>query len=96
MARQITKQLAMKIVRKLIARETAARGGAHEIYVVEEAGVTVALIGIRRGSNQEQGHDHLPRALHISPRQARDLANCPMSREQYIACLREKGVLESD
>lgn len=96
MARQITRQLAMAIIRKLGAVQVQTRNKKHDQYRVVLHGVLVGHISIRRGSNREQGHDYIPGELYLTPRQARDLANCPMSVEEYIACLREKGVLESD
>ena len=56
----------------------------------------LGYISIRRGSNMEQGHDYIPGNLHISPHQAKDLANCPWSREDYINCMREKGELPAE
>jgi hypothetical protein len=93
MARIITKELAVKIVAKLQANSITSRNSAHDEYQVEENGVVLGIISVRRGSNKEQGHDYIPRELHISPRQARDLAQCPWSREDYIDCMREKGQL---
>ena len=51
-------------------------------------------ISIRRGSEKDKGHDYLPHDLHISPRQAKLLAQCPWKREDYIEALREKGFIE--
>ena len=93
MARIITKELALKIVKKLRATEIKSSSKAHDLYVVEEDGIDVAIISIRRGSEKDLGHDYLKNDLHISPRQAKDLAQCPWSRDDYIECMRDKEVL---
>ena len=93
MSRQITKEHAEKIVKKLKAVEITTRGSAHDEYEVEQEGVILGHISIRRGSSKDQGHDFIPGNLHISPRQAKDLANCPWKLEDYIDCMRGKGHL---
>ena len=94
--RQITKELALKIVKKLGAREVTTRGSAHDEYEVREGDVLLGFISIRRGSAKDKGHDYVPRDLHISPHQAKELANCPWSRDDYIQCMREKGELPAE
>jgi hypothetical protein len=93
LSRQITKELAKKIVKKLKAAQINTSGSAHDEYLVEEDGIQIAIINIRRGSDKDLGHDYIPKEIHIGPNDAKNLANCPMSRDQYIAKLREKGVL---
>jgi hypothetical protein len=90
--RIITKQHALDIAGKLKAvMQTSKKQRPHDFYTVHESGVLVAAFGIRRGSNKEAGHDHLPKQLFVGPKDARDLAQCPMSREQYIQKLKQKG-----
>jgi len=67
MARIITKELALKIVKKLNAVAIKSSSKAHD--------------------------DSLKNDLHISPRQAKDLGQCPLSRDEYIAIMRENGIL---
>jgi hypothetical protein len=93
MARIITKELALKIVKKLKATRIDTRSSAHDEYAVEEGGVLIGVISIRRGSEKDQGHDYIPRDLHISPRQAKDLAQCPWKRNDFIQCMRDKELL---
>jgi len=91
-ARVITKQLAVQIAAKLGAvLQSGKKQRPHDLYRVDEKGLLIATFGIRRGSNKEAGHDHIPRQLFISPRDARDLGQCPMSREQYIQKLKQQG-----
>jgi hypothetical protein len=93
MSRQITKELAQKMVKKLNAEKIKSRGSAHDEYEVAHEGVILGYISIRRASEKDKGHDYIPGNLHISPRQAKDLAHCPWSRDDYIRCMREKGEL---
>ena len=85
----ITKDHAVKIAAKL--RATFRQGANHDIAVIEYEGRRVAQFGIRRGSRHDAGHDHIPASIYVSARAALDLARCPMSYEQWIEVLREKG-----
>jgi hypothetical protein len=97
-ANVITRQHADQIARKLEAREEAGRkksGGAREhiSFVVSHEGVEIAWFGVRRGSNKEQPHGHIPKDLSLSTHQCRRLADCTIDREGYIEILRQKGLL---
>jgi len=48
----------MKIVKKLKAREITAKSKAHNDYAVEEDGVRIGIISIRRASEWDKGHDY--------------------------------------
>jgi hypothetical protein len=94
---QITSELAHKIVGKLEAvKENAQKGAPHDLYVVYENGAAVALFGIRRGSQKNLGHDHIPKQIHVNAFKAKQLANCPMSRDQWIEELKNKDLLPKD
>ncbi|MFO0968047.1 MAG: hypothetical protein U0793_21030 [Gemmataceae bacterium] len=93
MARQITKELAIKIVKKLEAELIKSKSKAHDEYAVEIDGVILGFISIRRSSDKDIGHDYVPREIHVTTRQAKMLGQCPWSREDYIKCMREKGHL---
>ena len=93
MARIITKELALKIVKKLKAKPIKTSSKAHDEYLVEEDGIQLAILSIRRSSDKDIGHDYLKNDLHISPRQAKELGQCPWSREDFVACMREKELL---
>jgi hypothetical protein len=89
----ITKELALKIVQKLGARLESGSGRDHDFALVYHRGKMVAKFGIRRGSKKDLGHDHIPGQLHIRMGQARLLAQCPLSRDDWIAILAEKGLV---
>ena len=57
MARVITKQLALKIVRKLKASMIKGKSKAQDLYEVEYGGLVVAFISIRRGSKKDLGQE---------------------------------------
>lgn len=86
-----TKEHAEAVARKLAARIVPK--SRHDLAVIEYEGKRVAQFGIRRGSRKDQGHDHLPGSLHLSPRDAMALAQCPFSSGQWIEMMREKRLL---
>lgn len=86
----ITKELAIKIVKKLKA-DVVTRRKAHDIALVYHEGKMVADFGIRRGSNKELAHDHIPEDIFLRPSETRLLAQCPMSREDWVKIITEKG-----
>ena len=88
----ITKELALEIVKKLKAK-VVKRAKPHDIAVVRHEGKIVAQFGVRRGSRKDLGHDHIPEQIFLSPRQARELGRCPLSREDWIKIIREKGLV---
>ena len=92
----VTRQHADKIAKKLMA--TLRDSGPHTLAVVYVNGIRVTQFGIRRGSNKDAGHDHIPADLGLSARNARLLGECPYSRDAWIAEMRRQGLLppESD
>ena len=92
MARIITKELAEKIVRKLGAVRQQA-GKAHDIFGVFHEGRLIASFGLRRGSEKDKGHDHIPNDLHVGPGFAKAFAQCSKSKDDWLAVLRAKGLL---
>ena len=88
----ITKDLALKIAKKLKA-EVVKGGRAHDIAIVEHGGKMVAQFGIRRGSKGDSGHDHIPSQIFVGPRDARLLGQCPLSREDWIEIISDKGMI---
>src|SRR5438132_4707713 len=90
MARIITKQLAERIIKKL--KGVKISSGAHDQYAISDLqGTIIAVTGLRHGSNKESGHDHMPEDLCIGPGKAKALAQCRVTRKQYIEILREQG-----
>jgi hypothetical protein len=95
MATIITKELAERIAAKLQAVSNPKKNRPHDLYGVYHEGRLIAHFGIRRSSRRDQGHDHIPGQIRVSPNQARLLGQCPMSREEWIEEMKRKGVISS-
>jgi len=93
MATIITKDLAESIARKLQAVCNIKKNRPHDLYVVYHEGRRITQFGIRRSSKRNQGHDHIPGAIHVSPSQARLLGQCPMSKEEWVKEMIKKSVI---
>ena len=89
---KITKREAEFIAHKLDA--VKKNGRRHEIVTIRYNGRYIASYGIQRGSG-EQNHSYIPAQLHISTRQATDLAQCSLDKDTYFAILQKKGVIPS-
>jgi len=89
MSRIITKELALRIARKLDAE--IVPGKKHDAAEVCHKGEVIAWFGIRKGSDKDLGHDHVPGDLFITPHEARLLGQCPLSKDAWIRILEGKG-----
>jgi hypothetical protein len=85
-----TQEDARAIARKIDA--VIEPGRRHDIAVFRHEGKRIAQFGIRRGS-KEQGHDYIPRQLHLTQKQCLDLCACPLSLGDYVALLRAKNLI---
>lgn len=89
---QITKTDAQDIARKLEAK--IQTGGAHNIAAIWVDDVLVAKFGIRHGSRRDQSHQHIPKDIHFSPNKTKQLAQCTISRDQWIQSMKEQGFID--
>ncbi len=87
----LTKDDAEAIAKKLGA--SLQDGSKHQLAIIEHDGKRIAQFGIRRGSRRDQGHDHIPGCIHVRPRDALRLAQCPMSLEDWIKQMKDKGLI---
>jgi hypothetical protein len=71
MATIITKELAERIAAKLQAVSHPKKNRPHDLYCIYYEGRLIAHFGIRRASRKDQGHDHVPGQIRVSPNQAR-------------------------
>ncbi len=85
-----TREHGVAIAKKLKA--DIQKDGKHEQVIVRYGDSIVARYGLRRAS-RAVGHDFIPRQLYVSPRQAKDLAQCSLDRDSYFTLLRDKGKL---
>lgn len=86
---------AEKIAKKLGAK-FKKKTKAHDLWCVYSGKKVIARFGIRRGSNRDQGHDHIPRDIFETQHNAKMLALCPRSFEQWLANMDEKGKLPQE
>jgi hypothetical protein len=93
MARNITKEVALKICKKLEGRDITKKNDAHDVCGIFYNGQMIAHFGIRRGSNKEAGHDHIPKDLNVSAGFAKELGACTKYRDDYLDHLRERRLL---
>jgi hypothetical protein len=90
--RIITKELALVIAKKLGATMEKQKG-PHDIWVIRHNGKMIANFGIRRGSNKELGHDHIPATIFLHPSRARALGQCTMLKEEWVQEMIDKGFI---
>jgi hypothetical protein len=93
MARIITKELAIKIRDKLGAVFIPGKSSAHDVYGIYYEGQVIATFGIRRGSEKDLGHDHIPRNINVSTGFAKQIGLCNKYLEDYLEYLRQAGLL---
>ena len=86
--KSLTQDDAYTIAHKLGA--TIEKRRRHDWAIVEYMGRVVAQYGIRRAS-REKNHDHIPEQLKISRSEARGLADCPFSKDDYFTSLCSRG-----
>ena len=89
----ISKDGAKRIVSKLHATLSPKKNRPHDLYHIIHKGRIITSFGICHGSNKDKGHGHLPGALHISPHQTQELANCHISEEKWLLMMKEKGII---
>jgi hypothetical protein len=94
MARIITKEIALEIVRKLGAVKNSKKNRPHDVYTFIHRGQVVARFGIRRSSSKDQGHDYISGAMHISTTEAKTFGICGHTLQWYISEMIRKGVIE--
>jgi hypothetical protein len=94
MARIITKEHARKIAKKLEAVIRPEK--AHDYAEIFHKGQLIAWFGIRRGSEKDQGHDHIQKDLHINGHNAKLLAACPLTREDWIGIMKRKKLVDDE
>jgi hypothetical protein len=88
----ITKEHAVKIAKKLKASILEEK--AHSYAEIFERGKLIAGFGIRRGSEKDEGHDHVQQDLHVNGHQTRLLAACPLSRVDCLAIMKAKALID--
>ena len=88
----LTKDHAIFIAKKLNAEIRSK--SAHDIAVITYGGKRIAQFGIRRGSNKNQGHNHIPNGVHMTAHDTLLLAQCSISADQWFEMMKQKGLIE--
>ena len=86
---RITKELAAKIVKKLGA-EILTGKKAHDLARVYHQGRLIVEFGLRRGSRKDLGHDHIPKDLSLTPREALLLGQCHLYKDDWLQRFSER------
>lgn len=71
---------AQKIAKKLGAEQREGR--KHRVATVRYGGKELGKFNIRRGN--DTSHDYVPGQIGLSHRQAKELASCTLSKEQFL------------
>ena len=90
---KIQRKDALNIAKKIGA--TLEDGGNHQMAIFRHEGKIILTFGIRHGSKSGHGHlvgEHGPLKLNAAKVSA--LAECTLSRDQYIEILKDKGIIE--
>jgi hypothetical protein len=90
---ELTRDHADRIVKKLKAEVDKTQRN-HDIATVYHEGAAVLTFNLRRSSRKDTGHGHLTEDLFLPVFQVKRLANCPMSVEEWVLRMKEKGVIE--
>src|SRR2546425_423892 len=88
----LTKAHALDIAKKL--RADIRSKSAHDLAVIVHNGKRIAQFGIRRGSNRNQGHNHIPNGVHLNAHDTLLLAQCSISADEWLEMMRQKGLIE--
>lgn len=86
-----TAEDARAIADKLVAAHDPGRNG-HEGVDFYYNGRLIFSFGIRRGS-KDQGHNFIPRNMHLTQKECRLFRKCDISLARYIEILRERGLI---
>jgi hypothetical protein len=93
MGRFITKEIAVKIKEKLCDIDLTKPKSPHDVFGIRFEGKIVGVVSIRRGSEKDKGHDYIPKDINVSPGFAKQIGICNKNLDDYLQCLREKGLL---
>ena len=86
----LTQKDALKIAKKLGA--TIQSGKKHDQVIVKHMDKFIARFGISRAS-KEKNHNYIPGQLKVLRTEARKLADCQMSQNDYFSSLHSRGIV---
>jgi hypothetical protein len=82
-------------IAKKLKAEVKKKAANHKIAIVKINGKEVGRFGIRRGSG-DLDHNYIQRQLHMSMREAEEMAACRKDLAAYEAILRGNGYYPAD
>jgi len=88
MSAKVTLEHAWKIIRKLKARESIIYSKHHKLFDVLDGNQVVLSFGISHTRKKSKPQSHLPELLRLNARDTKLLAECQISRDEYLAILR--------
>ena len=88
----LTKDHAILIAKKLNAEIRSK--SAHDLAIIAHNGKRTAQFGIRRGSNKNHGHNHIPNGVHMTAHDTLLLAQCSISADEWFEMMKQKGFIE--
>ena len=101
---KITKDDAIKITSKLQSQPKShsplnievKAGGKHDRVNVRHGTQWIGSYGVLRGSKSDASHNFIAGQLHISRDECDMLARCPLSIDDFIALMLERGVIAAE
>ena len=88
---ELTREHADKIVKKLKAKVEKSLRSGHDLATIYHNDEPVLSFGLRRASSKDTGHGHLTEDLLLNAFQVQRLANCPMTVEEWVGRMKERG-----
>jgi hypothetical protein len=88
-----TQEHARNIAAKL--RMDVVSGRNHDQAIFKHGGKEIVRFGIRRGSG-ELGHQYIPKQLHMTNKECRELHDCTRTLEHFVESLRAKKLIPEE
>ena len=89
MSASVTGEHAKKIIKKLKASKSATQSTHHKHYDVVEKDKVLRVFAISHTGHKGKPQSHLPDQLALNAYQTKELADCNLSRKDYIKRLNE-------
>ena len=93
MSAKITIEHATKIIKKLKARKAQRQSTHHKHYDVIENKKVVLTFGVSHTPHKGKPQSHLPDDLYLNTYQTKKLAECQISRTEYLRILEDDNVI---
>ena len=88
----LTQKDGIKIAKKLNASISERKRHRRVSVTIDDT--VIGEYGLSRGG-REKSHSYIPRQIGVTARQAKKLAACSLSKDDYVEILQEEGLLPS-